>query len=165
MKPFIRTSLVLVLLVAGSSGCSGVRTTIVKAPSATPLPRAAPAVPAAPSLPAPAGIDDYKTQVARHLILHNPAHVHQGVLPPLLPAVVVLTITVERDGRLADVQVRRSRNDGAAALALDAVRRSTPLPPPQQLAETGQLTFLETFLFADSQRYQLRSMAPLQASE
>jgi protein TonB len=46
------------------------------------------------------------------------------------------------------------------------VQRSAPLPPPQQLAApTGSLTFSETFLFADGDRFQLRSLAPPQASE
>lgn len=169
MHSIIRAGLVLGILAAGSSGCSGVRTTFSSTPSpidhdaTRPLPAAAPA---APSLPAPAGLDDYKNQVARHLVQHNPAHIHQGILPPLLPAVVVLTITVDQDGQVADVRVQRSRDPDASALALDAVWRSTPLPPPRQLAQAGgKLTFLETFLFADGQRYQLRSLEPLQAAE
>jgi periplasmic protein TonB len=73
----------------------------------------------------------------------------------------VLEITVDRDGRLADVAVQRSRDADASAIALASVRRSAPLPPPP----TGRLTFSETFLFADSERYQLRSLAGPQASE
>lgn len=107
-----------------------------------------------------------QTQVARHVIEHNPGHNYDGTLPPLLPAIVVLEITVDRDGRLTEVAVQRSRDPDASEVALDAVRRSTPLPPPQQLAQAGgKLTFSETFLFADSRRYQLRSLAGPQASE
>lgn len=84
----------------------------------------------------------------------------------MLPAVVVLEITVDRDGQLADVAVRRSRNPDASAIALASVQRSAPLPPPQQLARaSGRLTFSETFLFADGEHYQLRSLAGPQASE
>ena len=112
-------------------------------------------------MPVPAALADYKTQVARHVAEHNPDHVYAGTLPPLLPAVVVLEITVDRDGELADVAVQRSRNPDASEIALASVRRSAPLPRPP----TGRLTFSETFLFADSERYQLRSLAGPQASE
>lgn len=119
-----------------------------------------------PTSKPPAGLDDYKTQVARHVIQHNPGHNFDGKLPPLLPAIVVLEITVDRDGRLTEVAVQRSRDPDASEVALAALRRSTPLPPPHQLAQAGgKLTFSETFLFADSKRYQLRSLAGPQASE
>jgi protein TonB len=89
-----------------------------------------------------------------------------GTLHPLLPAIIVLRITVDRDGRLEHVTVERSRNPQAAAIALAAVRRSAPLPPPQELARAhGKVTFSETFLFADADHYQLRSLAGPQAGE
>jgi protein TonB len=116
--------------------------------------------------PPPAGLDDYKTQVAQHVVQHNPGHSFKGTLPPLLPAIVVLEITVDSDGRMTDVAVQRSRNPDASEVALASMRRSTPLPRPQQLAQAGgKLTFSETFLFADRERYQLRSLAGPQASE
>jgi protein TonB len=84
----------------------------------------------------------------------------------MLPAIVVLEITVDENGQLTNVQVQRSRDPGASQVALAAVRRSTPLPRPQHLAlASGKLTFSETFLFADRDRYQLRSLAGPQASE
>jgi protein TonB len=112
------------------------------------------------------GLDDYKSQVARHVIEHNPERNYTGMLPPLLPAIVVLRITVDRDGQVQDVFVQRSRDPDASAIALDSLRRSAPLPPPQALAEGADgVTFSETFLFADSDRFQLRSLGPQQASE
>jgi protein TonB len=84
----------------------------------------------------------------------------------MLPAIVVLSITVDEDGQLRDVAVQRSRDPDASEVALAAMRRSTPLPRPQQLAQAGgKLTFSETFLFADSGHYQLRSLAGPQSSE
>jgi protein TonB len=114
----------------------------------------------------PAGLDDYKTQVAQHVVQHNPEHNYSGTLPPMLPAIVVLQITVDENGQLTEVEVQRSRDPEASQVALAAMRRSTPLPRPQQLARSaGKLTFSETFLFADRDRYQLRSLAGPQASE
>ena len=154
MDTIIRPGLVLITLIAGLSGCSGVRT-------ATEAVTARIFHPTSPTAPSPPGLDDYKTQVAHHVADHNPERTYTGTLPPMLPAIVVLEITVDRDGQLADVAVQRSRNPDASEIALASVRRSAPLPPPP----TGRLTFSETFLFADSERYQLRSLAGPQASE
>jgi protein TonB len=168
MKTIIRLSLVLVLTLAGLSGCATVITATTAVASTVGHVAGAVVRPftSSPTSKSPAGLDDYKTQVARHVIQHNPGHNFNGQLPPLLPAIVVLEITVDRDGRLTDVAVQRSRDPDASEVALDALRRSTPLPPPHQLAQAGgKLTFSETFLFADSKRYQLRSLAGPQASE
>jgi protein TonB len=169
MNTIIRTGLVLIMLTAGLSGCSGVRTSAGSVTSSVEHVASRilhPFTPATPTAPEPAGLDDYKTQVARHVAEHNPDRVYAGTLPAMLPAVVVLEITVDRDGQVADVAVQRSRDPDASQIALASVRRSSPLPAPQQLArETGTLTFSETFLFADSERYQLRSLAGPQASE
>jgi protein TonB len=163
MNTIIRPGLVLITLIAGLSGCSSVRTATEAVTSSVGhiFHPGTPTAPTAPTAPAPAGLDDYKTQVAHHVADHNPERAYTGTLPPMLPAIVVLEITVDRDGQLADVAVQRSRNPDASEIALASVRRSSPLPPPP----TGRLTFSETFLFADSERYQLRSLAGPQASE
>ena len=157
------------LLSAGLSGCATVQTAAssVTASIGSVVERIAHPEPAtSPYLSSSAGLDSYKAEVAQHVVRHNPEHNFSGQLPPLLPAIVVLEITVDRDGQLARVAVQRSRNPDASEVALAAMRRSTPLPKPQRLAQaTGKLTFSETFLFADSERYQLRSLAGPQASE
>jgi protein TonB len=165
MNTFVRSGLILTLVIAGASGCSSFDTIY-----GTPSPYSEGAVkiipPASPSLPSPAGLDDYKTQVAQHVAKHNSDRIFSGTLPPMLPAIVVLSITVDENGQLRDVEVQRSRDPDASEVALAAVQRSTPLPRPQQLAQAGgKLTFSETFLFADSGHYQLRSLAGPQASE
>jgi protein TonB len=163
MNTIIRPGLVLIISIAGLSGCSTVRTATEAVTSSVGhiFHPGTPTAPTAPTTPPPPGLDDYKTQVAHHVADHNPERTYTGTLPPMLPAIVVVEITVDRDGRLADVAVQRSRDPDASAIALASVRRSSPLPPPP----TGRLTFSETFLFADSERYQLRSLAGPQASE
>jgi protein TonB len=170
MKTIIRSSLVpLFVVLTGLSGCSSVITATTAVTStighvASAVVRPFTSSPA--SKQAPAGLDDYKTQVAQHVVQHNPGHTYNGKLPPMLPAIVVLEITVDENGGLREVAVQRSRDPDASQVALASVRRSTPLPRPQQLAaSTGKLTFSETFLFADSSHYQLRSLAGPQASE
>jgi len=171
MKTIVLASLVSLPVLASLGACSGPDMAGGPAMAPAPVERIDtpyfyPATPIAPSTPAPIDLDDYKTQVARHVVEHNPEHNYSGILPPMLPAIVVLRITVDRDGQVQDVFVQRSRDPDASAIALASLRRSTPLPPPQALAEgTDGLTFSETFLFADSDRFQLRSLAPPQASE
>jgi protein TonB len=164
MHTIFRSGLVLSIVIAAASGCSSVGTV---SGTVSPYTEGETNIipPASPSLPSPAGLDDYKTQVAQHVLQHNPDRSYSGTLPPMLPAIVVLRITVDENGGLEDVVVQRSRDDDASQIALDSMRRSTPLPPPQRLAQAGKLTFSETFLFADSNRYQIRSLAGPQASE
>ena len=172
MKTIIRPGLFFVFLLAGLSGCSSVMTATTAVASsvghvASAIVRPFTSSPAAkPALQSPAGLDDYKTQVAQHVLQHNPDRSYSGKLPPMLPAIVVLEITVDENGGLKDVAVQRSRDPDASRIALDSMRRSTPLPPPHQLAQAGgKLTFSETFLFADSGRYQLRSLAGPQTAD
>lgn len=169
MNTIIRAGLVSIPLLAALVGCAEVRTATHAVTSS--VERVAdkvfhPATPTPPAVPAPADLTDYKTQVARHVAARNPDHIYAGTLPAQLPAIVVLEITVAANGRVQDVNVQRSRNPDASTIAMASVQRSAPLPPPQQLATpTGSLTFSETFLFADDERFQLRSLAEPQASE
>ena len=169
MNTIIRAGLVSIPLLAALVGCAEVRTATHAVASSVERVAAKvfpPATPAPPATPVPADLTDYKTQVARHVAARNPDHIYIGTLPAQLPAIVVLEITVAANGRVQDVNVQRSRSPDAATIAMASVQRSAPLPPPQQLATpAGSLTFSETFLFADGERFQLRSLAEPQASE
>jgi protein TonB len=105
-------------------------------------------------------VDAYKTHVARHVMHYNRGFTFGGQVPPIVPAIVVLRITVDEDGNLISVAVQRSRDDQASAVALASMERSGPLPKPVSLlaADEGSLTFLETFLFNSNYQFQLRSL-------
>ncbi|MCD2517269.1 energy transducer TonB [Massilia sp. G4R7] len=120
-----------------------------------PTPTAAPVPP--PSLT----LDAYKTHVARHILERNAERTFTGRLPPLLPAIVVVNITVDKEGQLQDVRVQRSRDPDASRVALASMLRSGPLPRPEGLVadNTGAMTFSETFLFDRDYRFQLRTLA------
>jgi protein TonB len=161
MNTSVRACLVLLLCLAGLNGCSSVQTVASSIGGAVErLIHPFSPSPSSPSVPPPIGLDSYKTQVAQHVLQHNPEHSFNGKLPPMLPAIVVLEITVDEEGRMTEVAVQRSRDPDASQVALASMRRSAPLPRPARLANTnGKLTFSETFLFADRDRYQLRSLA------
>ena len=99
--------------------------------------------------------------MARHIVQRNADRIFSGRLPPMLPAIVVVNITVDGDGQLTDVQVQRARDANAARIALASMLRSGPLPRPHGLlaANSRAMTFSETFLFDWDYRFQLRTLA------
>lgn len=99
--------------------------------------------------------------MARHIVERNAERTFSGRLPPMLPAIVVVSITVDQDGQLTDVRVQRSRDPDAARVALASMLRSGPLPRPHGLlaANSRAMTFSETFLFDRDYRFQLRTLA------
>jgi protein TonB len=116
---------------------------------------------AAPAPPPSLTLEAYKAHVARRIVERNADRTFSGRLPPILPAIVVVNITVDRDGQLTDVQVQRARDPDAARVALASMLRSGPLPRPHGLlaANSKAMTFSETFLFDRDYRFQLRTLA------
>lgn len=109
-------------------------------------------------------VDTYKSDAARHIMSQNQAHTFSGALPPMLPAIVVMRITVDQNGKLTQANVLRSRDEEASKVALASVRRTAYLPMPYNLARGPghSLTYMETFLFNADYRFQLRTLAPIQ---
>lgn len=160
MKPSIRTRAAPLLLLAALGGCSTApRDAITGKSFVTPIVSAGRTL--APVAPPSHTLDAYKAEVAQHVMRHNSEQAFSGRLPPMLPAIVVLNITVGEDGQLQDVAVQRSRDPSASAVALASMRRSGPLPRPASLLATNMraFTFSETFLFGERYRFQLRSLA------
>ena len=86
-------------------------------------------------------------------------------LPKMLKSIVVVDITIDRDGKLTAVGIRRS--NGYKALentALNSVRRAAPFaaPPRAMRRNDGSVNFLETFLFRNDGRFQIRTLAEMQ---
>jgi protein TonB len=114
-------------------------------------------------------VDAYKYHAAQHIMRYNTAHTFSGKLPPMLPAVVVLRITVDESGRMTDVWVQRAPDDddGASEIAVASMYRAGVLPRPFNLA-TGpdrSLSYSETFLFNADYRFQLHTLAPIQTED
>lgn len=109
-------------------------------------------------------VDTYKSDAARHIMRHNADYTFSGALPPMLPAIVVVRITVDQSGKPIHANVLRSRDDEASKVALASIRRAGYLPMPYNLAHGPgrSLTYIETFLFNADYRFQLRTLAPIQ---
>ncbi|MFC5459759.1 TonB C-terminal domain-containing protein [Massilia niabensis] len=160
MTTIIRTRAAFLLLLAALGGCSTVQPVASTAKSFVTAIVSGGRT-AAPVAPPSITLDAYKTEVAQHVMRHNSEQAFSGRLPPMLPAIVVVNITVDEDGQLQDVAVQRSRDPDASAVALASMRRSGPLPKPASLLATNMrsFTFSETFLFGERYRFQLRSLA------
>ena len=160
MTTTIRTRAAFLLLLAALGGCSVVQPVASSAKrlvaAILPTPKTE-----APVAPPSASLDAYKAAVAQHVMRANSGQTFSGQLPPMLPAIVVVNITVGEDGELQDVAVQRSRDPDASKVALASMRRTGRLPRPESLLATNMkaLTFSETFLFNSDYRFQLRSLA------
>jgi len=108
-------------------------------------------------------LDSYKAEVARHIYKSSAKETFEGAAPPLLKSIVVLEITVDAKG-VAHARVVRSNGfKELEARALQSVKRATPLPRFSG-AGSKPVSYYETWLFRNDGRFQIRSIAPPQAS-
>ena len=115
--------------------------------------------------PARTPLDRYKRAVAQQILQTNAPRTFEGVPPHLLRAVIVLQLTVDGKGALTDVRTLRSRSAEHAAAATKSVRAAGRLPaPPRELLRGGRLEFVETWLFRDDGKFQVRSLAEAQTA-
>jgi periplasmic protein TonB len=115
--------------------------------------------PPEPLIP-PLTLEGYKKQCARRVAVGS-KDMFEEPLPEMLKSVVVLDVTIDRNGNLVRVSVRRS--NGYKALenrALENVRHAAPFEAPAFTVRRpdGSVNFLETFLFRDDGRFQIRSL-------
>jgi protein TonB len=129
-------------------------------PAAKPAPPAPQAAPAAPPI---ATLDDYKRLIAGQVLKASTPITFEGTPPHLLRAVVVLQVTVDDKGAIRSIRTLRTPDDELAAVATNSVRAAAPFPaPPPGLLRRGELEFMETWLFRDDGRFQVRSLAEAQ---
>ena len=130
----------------------------------TPPPRAS--VPTPTAALNSATLDQYRDAVARRIIERNPSYVLRGTPQAMLRSLVVVSFTVDSNGRLLESSVYRTNGDDEAeSTALASLRRAAPLPqPPGKLLNgRGQLELFEDWLFNDNGKFQLRELASPQA--
>jgi TonB family protein len=96
-------------------------------------------------------MDGYKKQAAKHIVAASP-QAFEGRLPEILKSVVVLDLTVDREGKVVKASVRRSNGyKELEATALESVRRAGRLPAPTLAVHRGAptISYVETWLFRD----------------
>ena len=132
-----------------------------KPPAAAVVPTAP--VAATPVLPQPtlasqAGTPrDYRRDAAIHLYSHNAHRIFQGRMPPLLYAVGVLQVDIDRLGEVTDIRWMRAPTQAPEVMAEieRSVRQAAPYPAPIRM---GRVTYTDTWLWHKSGQFQLDTL-------
>jgi protein TonB len=106
-------------------------------------------------------LESWKQRAAERIYEVNRKGLFEGRPEHLLRAVVVVELTVDREGKVTNSKILRSPNIGALDIAaLRSLRLASPLPaPPTSLLTRGTLVYHETWLFRKDGRFQLRTLA------
>ncbi|WP_331692091.1 energy transducer TonB [Pandoraea sputorum] len=108
------------------------------------------------------GLDQYKIAAARRIAEVNAREITPGNPQPMLRSVVSLEYWVDRNGNVTGVALYRSNDDHEAErIAIASLRRASPLPAPSRalVDSSGRVRAVETWLFNNDGRFQLRSVA------
>jgi protein TonB len=163
-------SIGLAALIGVLAGCgSAPPASQAGAPAASAAAAAAPAQSAPPASPGSGprlaardpALDRWKRAAAERIYETNRKLLFEGRPHHLLQAVIVIEVTVDKNGNVARSKVMRS--PGIASLnnmALGSLKTASPLPtPPASLLAKGSLVYWETWLFNNDSRFQLRTLA------
>jgi len=158
--------LLISLTLLAMGGCS-VNKPAPQAPAQAPAVVVAPAPPPAPVAtppePQPALLSqavtprDYRRDAAGHLYARNSGRIFTGKLPPLLYAVGVLQVDIDRMGHVTDIRWMRAPSHAPEVMAdiERSVRAAAPYPAPVRM---GRVTYTDTWLWHKSGRFQLDTL-------
>jgi protein TonB len=112
-------------------------------------------------------VGEYKLALANRIAQVNSTKVYVGRPQALLRSVVVLKYSVDVNGSLLRSEILRSNRDRTTeATALAALRSTAPFPKPaSSLLRHGKIELMETWLFNNDGRFQLRTIAEPQMNE
>lgn len=158
-----RLSISLALL-AAISACSVNKpapqpapTPVVVAPPVAPPPVAVKPEPQPALLSQAATPRDYRRDAAGHLYAKNSNRIYSGKMPPLLYAVGVLQVDIDRMGHVTDIRWMRAPSHAPEVMAdiERSVRAAAPYPAPVRM---GRVTYTDTWLWHKSGRFQLDTL-------
>ncbi|TAM42690.1 MAG: hypothetical protein EPN61_09260 [Burkholderiaceae bacterium] len=153
-----------------TSGCAAAAAALIAGcttpPSLTPAAPTAPAVPrtAPPDISMATTARAYRLDAARHLYALNAGRIYKGKMPPMLYAVAVLQVDIDKRGQVLATRWMRAPTQAPDAMAeiLHIVRQAAPFPIPQRL---GQVTYTDVWLWDKSGRFQLDTLTEGQLGE
>lgn len=99
----------------------------------------------------------YRRDAAGHLYRLNSNRIYKGKLPPLLYAVGVLEVDIDRSGQVAKLHWMRAPTQAPEVIAEieRTVRQAAPYPAPARL---GKVTYTDVWLWDESGRFQLDTL-------
>ena len=112
-------------------------------------------------------LGEYKLALAHRIVAVNSTKVFIGRPQALLRSVVVVKYVVDANGTLVRSEIMRSNRDRVTeATALTSVKQTAPFPKPAAaLLRGGRVEVIETWLFNNDGRFQLRTIAEPQMNE
>ena len=139
---------------------------IVSTPGA---PAGAPGTPAGGTQPiaaaaikpaAPSGANNpraYRLDAAGHLYSRNANRIYKGKLPPLLYAIGVLDVELDRNGRVMALNWQRAPKHAPEVITEieRTVRQAAPYPAPTRM---GRVTYTDIWLWHESGKFQLDTL-------
>jgi len=106
----------------------------------------------------------YRQDAAAHLYRLNADRIYKGKLPPMLYAIGVLQVHIDRRGQVTGLHWMRAPSQAPEVVAEieRTVRRAAPYPVPARL---GQVVYTDTWLWDESGRFQLDTLTEGQRGE
>ncbi len=101
----------------------------------------------------PRSWDEARLQAARRIVLANSDHTYTGKPPDMLLAIPVLSIELNADGSIRNMDVMRKPSQAldTIEIAKQAVRKAAPFGDVSRLPKPWK--FNETFLFNDQRKF------------
>mgnify|MGYP000562347143 CR=1 FL=1 len=100
---------------------------------------------------------EYRQDAAHHLYKLNAERIYQGRLPPLLYAIGVLDVELDRQGRVLGTHWKRAPKHAPEVMAEieKTVRAAAPYPTPNRM---GKVVYTDVWLWHKSGRFQLDTL-------
>lgn len=123
----------------------------------TVIPAATPTQATGPAKSAARNARDYRKDAASHLYARHSQHIYKGRLPPMLEAVGVLNVDIDRHGSVKSVQwMRAPRHVPQVMQQIERmVKAAAPYPVPQHMS---QVTYTDVWLWHQSGKFQLDTL-------
>ena len=147
-------SALAVVTLAILQGCSTPPTP--PAPPDSPAPTALPGA-STPGISLARNAKDYRHDAASHLYARQPDKIFKGRLPPMLYAVGVLNVDIDRRGQVQALNWQRAPRHAPEVMAEieKMVRAAAPYPVPQHLSK---VTYTDVWLWHKSGKFQLDTL-------
>lgn len=99
----------------------------------------------------------YRQDAASHIYGLNPHRIYKGKLPPMLYAIGVLEVDIDRSGRVSALRWMRAPRHAPEVIAEieRTVRAAAPFPVP---ARMQRVTYTDTWLWDKSGHFQLDTL-------
>ncbi len=100
---------------------------------------------------------DYRKDAAKHLYAQHRPHIYQGKLPPMLEAVGVLNVDIDKQGVVKRIHwTRPPRHVPQVMKEIERlVHSAAPYPVPQHMS---QVTYTDVWLWHKSGKFQLDTL-------